>query len=200
MRGAGLLQGPAQPGRRRHSSSATTTGASGGSTAASCWSASSCGATCSAGSPTPLSRSERKDTPDAPWHLFRYDQTHILTLIASYKLPWGASRSGCASATSPATRRRRPIGGLRDTSTQDYDGGASATANATRLPDFHQLDLRIDKTFTFNRWKLGVYLDVQNVYNRANTETLVYGGRQLYQQGRVVGLPIFPDLGLRAAF
>ena len=36
-----------------------------------------------------LSRSERRDTPDTPWYLYRFDQTHILTLVLSYKLPWG---------------------------------------------------------------------------------------------------------------
>src|SRR5581483_9637964 len=36
-----------------------------------------------------VSRAERKDHPDQPWRLFQYDQTHIFTLMASYKLPRG---------------------------------------------------------------------------------------------------------------
>jgi hypothetical protein len=35
-----------------------------------------------------VSKSERKERSDQPWRLFRYDQTHILTAVASYKLPW----------------------------------------------------------------------------------------------------------------
>jgi hypothetical protein len=69
-----------------------------------------------------------------------------------------------------------------------------------RLPDFQQLDLRIDKTWTFNRWKLGLYLDIQNLYNHSNTENLVTGGRQLYQQSGISGIPFFPNFGLRADF
>ena len=74
------------------------------------------------------------------------------------------------------------------------------TERAARLPDFHQLDVRIDKTFTWKRWKLGIYLDLQNVYNQPNAEFLVYGGRQLYQVGPVRGIPFFPNLGMRVDF
>ena len=35
--------------------------------------------------------------------------------------------------------------------------------NACRLPSFGQLDLRIDKTFYFERCMLGLYVDLQNV-------------------------------------
>ncbi|HKL37319.1 MAG TPA: TonB-dependent receptor, partial [Bacteroidales bacterium] len=42
--------------------------------------------------------------------------------------------------------------------------------NARRLNPFHQLDLRVDKQFFFDRWSLMLYLDVQNVYNFAADE------------------------------
>jgi hypothetical protein len=37
--------------------------------------------------------------------------------------------------------------------------------NQSRLPAFHQLDLRLDKQFYMNRWSLMLYFDVQNVYD-----------------------------------
>ena len=37
--------------------------------------------------------------------------------------------------------------------------------NTKRLKNFHQLDIRIDKQFFYNRWSLMLYLDIQNVYN-----------------------------------
>lgn len=148
-----------------------------------------------------VSRSERKDGPDQPFRPFQFDQTHILTLIASYKLPW--SRLGMEVGLrfryvtgNPTT----PVAGaLRDLSTQSWLP-IQGMLYSERLPDFHQLDLRIDKTWTFNRWGLGMYLDLQNLYNRANTEQLVYGGRQLSQSAPVSGLPFFPNLGVRADF
>lgn len=37
--------------------------------------------------------------------------------------------------------------------------------NADRLAAFHQLDLRIDKRYFFNRWNFNWYIDIQNAYN-----------------------------------
>jgi hypothetical protein len=145
-----------------------------------------------------LSRSERRDHPEEPWRLFRFDQTHILTVVASYDLPWGLSASlrfrfGSGNPTTQV------VGGLRDVTYQSYAAIAGEPL-AYRLPDFHQLDLRVDKTFVLKRFRIGLYLEVLNVYNRRNAENLVYGGRQLYQEGRITGLPVFPNLGLRADY
>ena len=35
--------------------------------------------------------------------------------------------------------------------------------NAERLPGYAQLDVRVDKEFFFNRWRLRLYLDLQIV-------------------------------------
>jgi hypothetical protein len=37
--------------------------------------------------------------------------------------------------------------------------------NTRRIKPFHQLDLRIDKKYFFQKWSLDVYFDVQNAYN-----------------------------------
>ncbi|MFO0572591.1 MAG: TonB-dependent receptor [Polyangia bacterium] len=148
-----------------------------------------------------VSRSERRDGPGQPWRPFQFDQTHILTLIVSYKLPW--TRLGIEVGVrfryvtgNPST----PVtGAVRDLSTQSW-APTQGPLYSERLPDFHQLDLRVDKTWIFNRWKLGLYLDLQNLYNRVNTEQQVYGGRQLSQSSPVAGLPFFPNLGARAEF
>lgn len=46
---------------------------------------------------------------------------------------------------------------------QDFD-----KLNSLRFESFHQLDLRIDKNFFFNKWSLMLYLDIQNAYNFQN--------------------------------
>jgi len=38
--------------------------------------------------------------------------------------------------------------------------------NTQRLNSFHQLDLRLDKTWYFKKMTLGFYIDIQNVYNQ----------------------------------
>ena len=37
--------------------------------------------------------------------------------------------------------------------------------NTLRLEPFHQLDVRVDKQYFFDKWSLMVYLDIQNLYN-----------------------------------
>ncbi len=37
--------------------------------------------------------------------------------------------------------------------------------NSVRFKPFHQLDLRVDKKFFFEKWSLMAYIDIQNVYN-----------------------------------
>ncbi len=40
--------------------------------------------------------------------------------------------------------------------------------NSQRFNAFHQLDIRIDKSYFFERWTLLLYLDIQNLYNFQN--------------------------------
>ena len=37
--------------------------------------------------------------------------------------------------------------------------------NKSRLNAFHQLDLRVDKSYYYKKWSLMLYFDVQNAYN-----------------------------------
>ncbi|MCE5249457.1 TonB-dependent receptor [bacterium] len=40
--------------------------------------------------------------------------------------------------------------------------------NTERLPDYHRLDIRLDRRYYFNKWSLVVYFDIMNVYGRDN--------------------------------
>ncbi len=42
--------------------------------------------------------------------------------------------------------------------------------NTQRLPAFHQLDIRIDKSWYLKKWALNLYLDIQNLYNFKSRE------------------------------
>ena len=65
-----------------------------------------------------------------------------------------------------------------------------------RLPDFVQLDVRIDKKFVFENWSLVAYLDVQNATNQQNPEALFYNFNYS-ESAFVYSIPILPTLGLR---
>jgi TonB family protein len=142
-----------------------------------------------------LSRSERKDSAADSYYRYDYDQTHNLTMVGSYKLGrgWQVGARFRYVTGSPYTPN---IGG-----TVDYDAGAyapvtSLTRNGARLPAFHQLDVRVDKTWKFQSWALGAYLDVQNAYNHQNTESIGYNFD--YSKTHAAhGLPILPIIGIR---
>ena len=119
--------------------------------------------------------------------------------MASYKLPWWGIEVGVRFRYVTGGLYTPTVAGIRDTLTQTWIS-AQGPVFSERLPDFHQLDLRFDKTWVFNRWKLGLYLDIQNLYNRSNAEQVIYGGRQQYQSSLISGIPFFPNVGLRADF
>jgi TonB family protein len=142
-----------------------------------------------------LSRSERQDAAGGERYLFPFDQTHILTLVGSYQLGRG---------WQVGSRFRLVSGGLYTPESQgvfDATAGVERSASAiprfsARLPAFQQLDLRIDKTWSFREGKLALYLDIQNVYYRKNPEGISYN-YDFTRATFVNGLPILPSLGLR---
>ncbi|HWF85652.1 MAG TPA: hypothetical protein VG222_12425, partial [Vicinamibacterales bacterium] len=144
-----------------------------------------------------LSRSERKDYPDKDWHVFQFDQTHILTLIGSYKLPRGYQvgiRFRYVTG-NPYT----PVASAYFNSNSDRYIPVNGPMYGARLPSFNQLDIRFDKTWTFNRWKLSVYVDLQNVYRAPNPEGITYNYNYT-QQNTINGLPFLPVFGIRGEF
>ena len=145
-----------------------------------------------------LQHATRADGPGQPDRLFDWDQTHILTTVANYKIGAGWEIGGRFRLVSgnPYT----PVGtAIWDEKSDSWNAVASNCVNCSRLPAFHQLDVRIDKRFTFDSWMLNVYLDVQNVYNYRSPEDVTYNYN--YTQSMwFSGLPIIPSLGVKGEF
>jgi len=97
-----------------------------------------------------------------------WDNRHLLTITATRSLkknwdlglkwrylggapytPWDLERSAIKTAWDA-----QGIGYL------DY-----SKFNKERLGAFHQLDIRVDKSWYYNKWSLMLYFDVQNAYN-----------------------------------
>ena len=142
-----------------------------------------------------LMRSVVQEKPGAKYTPFAFNQPHILTVIAVYKLPRGWQVGGRFRLVSG-----NPTTLYKDGVFNSEDGGhLNARGTQGRLPTFHQLDLRVDKTFTYKRVLVNVYLDVINVYNHQNAEAIVYS-YNLQQNTIQAGLPIIPSLGVRLEF
>ena len=141
-----------------------------------------------------LSRSERKDHPAENWELFDFDQTHILTVSAVYRLGrgWEAGMTFRLVSGNPET----PVAGSSLNVITGESSPLFGRLNSGRSAMFNRLDVRIEKQWTFTAWKLALYLDVQNAYNASNAEGRIYDYE--YRRSAVIrGLPIIPNLGLR---
>ena len=139
-------------------------------------------------------RSFRTDGPDATERRFDFDQPHILTLVGTVKIGrgWSAGLRFRLVSGNPYT----PVNGaIYDTSSGTYVPIFGET-NSERQELFHQLDLRVDKLWTFERWKLSAFLDIQNVYNQRNPEGVSYSYDYRKSQP-LTGLPILPILGIK---
>ena len=90
------------------------------------------------------------------------------------------------------------LGGIYDADSDSYISLPGET-NSERKPAFHQLDIRLDKTFRTDKYSLNAYLEVLNIYNRKNPEAFFYNF-DFTQKGTFTGLPILPVLGLKGEF
>jgi TonB family protein len=140
-----------------------------------------------------LSRSERRDL-DGAWRPFDQDQTHILTVAAGHELGAGWEvgarfRLVTGNPTTPV------VGSVYDARSGVYVPVYGAV-NSERNPAFHQLDVRVEKSFRVGTGSVAVYLDLQNAYNRTNQEGIRYS-YDFRQQEPVSGLPILPNFGVR---
>jgi TonB family protein len=149
-----------------------------------------------------LSRSVRRDTPGSEEHLFQYDQTHILTVLGSYKFGRGweaGARFRLVSGPLDTPAPRAPsLPAVFAADAAAYTP-LSAPPFSERLPLFHQLDVRVEKNWQLHGFRLTFFVDVLNVYNHAAAEAFVYNfdfSLRQYQQG----LPIIPSLGFRGEF
>ena len=117
-----------------------------------------------------FSHSERQDRPDEPEELFAYDQPVVLNALWSQKLPrnWrlgGRFRYGSGNPYTPVVNR------IYDMSQRTFFP-VYGERSSERLPPFTSLDIRVDKTYTYKKWKLETYLDLQNVTFAQNPEVI----------------------------
>lgn len=139
-----------------------------------------------------LFRSEFTDS-EGTFRPSNWDTRHMVNLTGSYDLgnSWNLSA------------RWRFVGGA-PYSPIDFDLSTSKEAwsvtnqayidyskyNTLRLRNSHQLDMRIDKEFYFQKWMLNFYVDVQNAYNFQSENPPIYTNKDI--NGKVMEDPANP--------
>lgn len=143
--------------------------------------------------------SRRKDGELLPEYYSEYDRPHNLTLVGSF-VPsdnWRIGAKFLYASGSPFT----PIIGSEQVDGEWY--AALGAKHSARYPDYHMLDVRIDRTFQFANWKLMAYLDLWNVYGRQNVSLYDYS---IDEDGTVTRMVpdevprMLPILGLEMKF
>jgi len=142
-----------------------------------------------------LSRSVRRDEPGAPLRIFQYDETHVLTVLGSYRIGRGWEL-GMRYRLSSGFMYTPNSYGFYDENVGTYLPLSAYPAFQSRLPLFHSLDIRVDKAWQFGWGRLSAYLDVLNVYNQGNVDGVMYDFNYTHQ-AYTNDLPIIPSLGLR---
>lgn len=105
-----------------------------------------------------------------------WDTKHLFNLIASYKFPknWNIALrwrfvGGAPYTPIDSVSAVKSVWNISKQPLKDY-----SLFNSLRLPNTHQLDIRIDKEFYFKKWVLNLYTDIQNVYNFKTQSAPIY--------------------------
>jgi outer membrane receptor protein involved in Fe transport len=146
-----------------------------------------------------LSRSVRRDAPDLSERLFDFDQTHNLILVGSRR--FGKQKHWQVGARFQLTTGKpwTPVTGSVFNSDLNYYRPTYGTLNSERTEVQHQLDIRVDRTWNFRRWRLKGFLDVQNVYLHPAAYAYQYS-YDYSQRDALKTIPILPSLGVRGEF
>ena len=141
---------------------------------------------------------ERTAGSGNPYRLTANDQTHILTLVGSYRLPFGFELGARFRYVTGVPKS--PLIHAFDVFRADENiyVGTFGDSRSSRVKSFNQLDLRLDKAFTFDKWTFTVFLDVQNVYNQKNVEGSFFDYR-FREEFDVPGIPFLPVFGIKAS-
>ncbi|MCC7440287.1 MAG: carboxypeptidase-like regulatory domain-containing protein [Bdellovibrionales bacterium] len=143
-----------------------------------------------------LSRSRRWSEERAE-SFAQSDQTHNVNLVGALDLPgnWRFSARVRYVTGNPLT----PVVDSIYDSDNDVHIPVRGPYFSERVDPFFQVDLRIDKKWIFDTWILSAYLDVQNVTNQGNVESVSYS-YDYRERTAVEGLPMVPTLGIKGEF
>ncbi len=140
-----------------------------------------------------LSRSRRKDAPDQAWRYFDHDQTHGLIAVAGWERgPWTIGARVRFATGEPRTDVLGAFYDVRDGRFEPIVG----PHNGVRLPAFFAADLRGERRLALGDTRAAIYLEIQNLTDRANAEEIIYSA-DFSQKGYLTSLPLLAIAGVR---
>ena len=115
-----------------------------------------------------------------------WDNQHLLNLTGTrkFKKNWYLGFKWRFVGGAPYTPYDNSKSSIKEA--WDISGGPYldySRFNELRFTAFHQLDIRIDKEYFFNRWSLNLYLDIQNIYNFKSEELDILARKSFEEPG-----------------
>lgn len=145
-----------------------------------------------------LGQAYRQAAPGEPFIQSMLNQRFNVVGVVSWKGPWDMDFGARVRFTdgNPWTNYATHLYDVDSDNTLPIPALQKRTE---RRPPFFQLDVRLDKTWVFERWILDVYLDLMNAtaYDNREGESWNYD-YTAYKP--LTGLPIFPAFGVKGSF
>ena len=149
-----------------------------------------------------LSKSERRNQINGVTAVFEYDTPVIANLVLNYRITgnWEAGLRWNLRSGLPYT----PIVGNKPN--PDFPGfylPMYGELNGARASPYHRLDLRIERSLRFGRFRGGFYVDIINAYARQNGGAVEYKpvpGSSDYKLEEADSLPLLPSVGIKLTF
>jgi outer membrane receptor for ferrienterochelin and colicin len=144
-----------------------------------------------------LAKSERRNDLTGETFNFGYDQPINATVVGTYKLMnnWTLGAKWTFHTGNPYT----PIVGTNGTYTDGRPVPLYGAINSERFPNYHRLDLRLDRTYVYNTWKLTNFFEIINAYANKNVGGYDYGP-YYDRKTPIYQLPLLPTFGVEAEF
>ena len=125
------------------------------------------------------------------------DQRHTVNIYAGYRI-----RPSVNLSLKWLSGSGFPIPGFFERAGQDYY--LAGQRNALRLDSYHRADVRINKAWIFDRWKITLYGEVVNLFNHANRRYDAFNGYNARTGQAWPGFtklfPILPSAGIVMEF
>ncbi len=141
-----------------------------------------------------ISHTKYNDLPDTVIWRIHNDQPHVLNIVGSYRLGRGWEVGGRFRFYSGFLYSSCTAGMLNNSTGRYICYGPMVKK---RLDPFHQLDIRVEKMWTFNDFRLSVYLDLINAYFHNSPDLVVPKYDLSGYKPLSKGLPILPSIGVR---
>lgn len=140
----------------------------------------------------------RKNTLTGESFKYNYDQPWIVNLVSSHELNenWTLGvkwRYQSGQLITPVESA------IQDPVNPELYHPVYGELNSERLPAYHKMDIRLDRDFHYSSWNMDLYIEVLNVYNRANVTDYEYEPDYKAKED-VTDLPLLVSVGIKATF